>query len=201
MSSDILQILQATENNQGNNNQNNQNNENGEDTGFPYFTKEHFEVFNHLLMEKDRVFYYNYYNKLGTVDSSGPMQIFILLSKFGELALKHKELILSKYIELIREQRELISAYLRVVEAGAGNISPAGNITAILTTVINFINLGTLTSTLGDMQGEFMNYAGTPLVGFISEIGQATEDIIDENLETFYNTMKEAVILPDKILR
>ena len=201
MSSDILQILQATENNQGNNNQNNQNNENGEDTGFPYFTKEHFEVFNHLLMEKDRVFYYNYYNKLGTVDSSGPMQIFILLSKFGELALKHKELILSKYIELIREQRELISAYLRVVEAGAGNISPAGNITAILTTVINFINLGTLTSTLGDMQGEFMNYAGTPLVGFISEIGQSTEDIIDNNLKTFYNTMKKAVILPDKILR
>jgi len=205
MSKDILQILQANENNEGGNNQNDQNNEQNNENegyaGFPHFTKEHFEVFNHLLMENDRIFCYNYYNKLGSVDSSGPMQIFIILSKFGELALRHKELILSKYIELIREHRELISSYLRIVEAGAGNISPAGNITAILTTVINFINLGALTSTLGDMQGDFMNYAGTPLVGFISELGQMTEDIIDDNLETFYNATKEAVILPDKILR
>jgi len=165
------------------------------------FTYADFEAFNDELMSKDRVFYLNYYNKLSQIDSTGPMQIFILQSKFGELGLKHKELILSKYIELIREQGKLISYYLDIVEAGAGNISPAGNIVGILTTIINFINVGALVSTLGTFQGDFRIYAEKPLVAYISEIGQGTESIRDENLTTFYDTTLNASILPDKIMR
>jgi len=160
-----------------------------------------YELYNNRLMEADRVFYLNYYLKLEDVDSVGEMQTFILLSKFGELALKHKELILSKYIELIREQKELIGYYLRIVEAGAGNISPAGNIVSILTTVLNFINLGALLTTLGDFQGDFRIYAEKPLLAYISEIVQRTESIRDNNLTTAYDDLQNSVILPDKIMR
>jgi len=165
------------------------------------FTAIDFELFNNEIMEKDRQFYLGYYTKLTQIDSSGPMQRYILLSKFGDLSIKHKELVLNKYIELIKAQNELIGSYLDIVEAGAGNISPAGNITAILTAVINFINIGALTTALGEFQGDFRIYAEKPLTAYVSDIAQATESIRDENLNTFNNALTNAVILPDKILK
>jgi len=165
------------------------------------FTALDFEVFNNEILKNDRLFYLTYYNKLSQYDSSGHMQINIMMAKFGELGLKHKELILNKYIELIKAQNELIGSYLDIVEAGAGNISPAGNITAILTAVINFINIGALTTVLGEFQGDFRIYAEKPLTAYVSDIAQATESIRDENLNTFNNTLTNAVILPDKILK
>jgi hypothetical protein len=159
-----------------------------------------YEKFNNELLSRERTFILNaVYEKIGNTDSLASMQTFIMVSKFGELALNHKKLILEQYNKTIDAQIKLMGQYLAIIEAGAGNISPAGNITGILTAVINFINLSALLMTLGDLQGDFRTYAEKPLIAYISEIMQATESIKDNNLNTAYNQLQNAYMIPDKI--
>jgi len=159
-----------------------------------------FEKFNDEILKRERSFILNaVYEKLNSTDTLAGMQTAIFLSKFGDLALKHKKMILQEYNKTIDLQIKLMQGYLSIVEAGAGNISPAGNITGILTTVLNFVNLSALLTTLGDLQADFRTYAEKPLIAYISEIAQATESIKDNNLSTAYNTLQDGYLIPDKI--
>lgn len=166
------------------------------------FSLSDYEKFEDEILECLRTFEKEQYKKLTEYDSLPATQMFLLLNKLGNLALQHKTVVLQQYNQLIQTHTNLIREYVRVLEAGAGNISPVANLTTLLQTLLNLINVGALLTTLGEFQGDFRTLANKPLLSYISEILQGTESLKDNNLNTAYNTNKEVwYIRPDLALR
>jgi hypothetical protein len=163
------------------------------------FTAVDYELFHEEILKGDRQININYKNKKLNVDATSSQQTFILLAKFGKMALEHKKTTLDALRQNMELHIKLMDSVISVNRAAASNISPVANLINLANFLVSSVNLAAMLTTLGDMQAEYRILARKPLIMFISEILQGTEDLANQNLTTAYNTLQDAYIIPDHI--
>jgi len=168
------------------------------------FTKEEYELLNTYQMKALASYDKKKYDLLKNTEPRY-FQSNVLLAKYGDLAIQHKQLILNTTLEHIQVHKEILLQCLSILQSLVNNPN-------IVDTLINFLNsswygqqdfkefisniIQNELNNINDLYVQQVALTVKPLICFLPELFNSSSMDIDTNqISDFYNTLNEKYVL------